>query len=183
MPAGLALRVPLLAQQAKEARVTDRFPRYVVQDLGTLGGPYSFSYNLNDAGVVSGGSANATQNGDPSQAVVNAPQTAFLWDRGRLRNLGTLGGPDSVAAAASVSTGRRGLGNGKPQSPRRGCLRIWHQLAMPGGHLGIWAAQPAPASSRRQQFVRARYERSSAGGRLLGHRCLRSRLRRPCRVP
>jgi probable HAF family extracellular repeat protein len=103
IPAGLAIPVPLLAQHLKEAHATDRFPRYVVQDLGTLGGPYSFSYSLNDEGVVSGGSATATQNGDPSQAVVNAPQTAFFSDRGRLRNLGTLGGPDSVGAAADPS--------------------------------------------------------------------------------
>ena len=103
MPAGLAVPVRLVAQQLKEARAIDRFPRYVVQDLGTLGGPYSFSYNLNNAGVVSGGSATPNQNGDPSQAVVNAPQTAFLWDDGHLRNLGTLGGPDSVAAAANLA--------------------------------------------------------------------------------
>jgi probable HAF family extracellular repeat protein len=103
MPAGLAIPVPLVAQHLKEACGTDRFPRYVVQDLGTLGGPYSFSYNLNDEGVVSGGSATATQNGDPSQAIVNAPQTAFFWDRGRLLNLGTLGGPDSAGAAANPS--------------------------------------------------------------------------------
>ena len=103
MPAGLAIPVPLVAQHQKDAHATDHFPRYVVQDLGTLGGPYSFSYNLNDEGVVSGGSATATQNGDPSQATVNAPQTAFLWDRGRLLNLGTLGGPDSAGAAASPS--------------------------------------------------------------------------------
>ena len=85
MPAGLAIPVPLVAQHLKDTHATDRFPRYVVQDLGTLGGPYSFSYNLNDEGVVSGGSATATQNGDPSQAIVNAPQTAFLWDRGHLQ--------------------------------------------------------------------------------------------------
>jgi probable HAF family extracellular repeat protein len=91
--------VRLAAQQ--HTRSSDRFPRYTVQDLGTLGGPYSFSYNLNDAGVVSGGSATASQNGDPSQAVVNAPQTAFLWHRGRLLNLGTLGGENSAGAAAS----------------------------------------------------------------------------------
>ncbi len=103
MPAGPVIPVPLLAQHPREAGATSRFPRYVVQDLGTLGGPYSFAYNLNEEGVVAGGSALSSQNGDPSQAVVNAPQTAFLWDRGRLLNLGTLGGPDSAGAAASSS--------------------------------------------------------------------------------
>src|SRR5581483_3287927 len=38
-----------------------------------------------------------------SQAVVNAPQTAFISDHGRLRNLGTLGGTDSAGAAANLS--------------------------------------------------------------------------------
>jgi probable HAF family extracellular repeat protein len=102
MPTGLAIPVPLVAQHLKDAHATDHFPRYVVQDLGTLGGPYSFSYNLNDEGVVSGGSATATQNGDPTQAVNNAPQTAFFWERGHLHNLGTLGGPDSAGAATNL---------------------------------------------------------------------------------
>ncbi len=103
IPAGLSIPVPLVAQHLKDARATDRFPRYVVQDLGTLGGPYSFSYSLDEKGVVSGGSASPTQNGDPSQAIVNAPQTAFSWDRGRLLNLGTLGGPNSAGAATNAS--------------------------------------------------------------------------------
>jgi hypothetical protein len=98
----LSVATPLAAQEARRERVKDHFPRYAVEDLGTLGGPYSFPYNLNNAGVVSGGSANGLQNGDPSQPVNNAPQTAFLWAHGRLRPLGTLGGPDSVAAAASL---------------------------------------------------------------------------------
>ena len=96
----VAVPVLLRAQQPKQAHA--EFATYVVEDLGTLGGPYSFAYSLNNAGMVSGGSATATQNGDPSQAVVNAPQTAFLWHDGRLRNLGTLGGPDSEAAAANL---------------------------------------------------------------------------------
>jgi len=103
LPAGLAVPVSLMAQHLKETNATNRFPRYIVQDLGTLGGPYSFSYNLNDEGAVSGGSATATQDGDPSQLIINAPQTAFLWDHGHLRNLGTLGGPDSAGAAANLS--------------------------------------------------------------------------------
>lgn len=98
----LAVSAPLAAQQQRPGRPADHFPHYVVEDVGTLGGPYSFAYNLNDTGVVSGGAATATQNGDPTQAVNNAPQTAFLWDRGHLRNLGTLGGPDSAGAAANL---------------------------------------------------------------------------------
>jgi probable HAF family extracellular repeat protein len=102
LAAALTVPVPLAAQKQQQPRAVGHFPRYTVEDLGTLGGSYSFSYNLNDAGVVSGGSATATQNGDPSQAVVNAPQTAFLWEHGRLRNLGTLGGPDSAGAATNL---------------------------------------------------------------------------------
>jgi probable HAF family extracellular repeat protein len=102
LAAALTVPVPLTAQHQQQRRATDHFPHYTVEDLGTLGGPYSFSYNLNDAGVVSGGSATAAQNGDPSQAVVNAPQTAFLWKRGRRLDLGTLGGQNSVAAAANL---------------------------------------------------------------------------------
>jgi len=93
----------LAAQQQEKTRARDGFPSYVVQDLGTFGGPYSFSYNLDAAGVVSGGAATPNQNGDPLQAVVNAPQIAFLWDRGHLRNLHTLGGQNSVAAASNLS--------------------------------------------------------------------------------
>lgn len=59
--------------------------RYAVTDLGTLGGDYSFSYGLNNAGVVAGGSATATQTDFVSQ-------TGFLWYRGQIINLGTLGG-------------------------------------------------------------------------------------------
>ncbi len=100
----LPLVVPVLstAQQQQQARPAGRFPHYVVEDLGTLGGPYSFSYNLNNAGEVSGGSATASQNGDPTQAVNNAPQTAFVWTHGHLHDLGTLGGPDSAGAGANL---------------------------------------------------------------------------------
>ena len=57
----LAVPIPLAAQQAKHA--ADQFPRYAIEDLGTLGGQYSFTYSLNDAGVVTGGAATGRQNG------------------------------------------------------------------------------------------------------------------------
>jgi probable HAF family extracellular repeat protein len=61
-------------------------PRYSVNDLGTLGGVYSYAYGVDNAGRVAGGSATSTQTG-------GVAQTAFLWDRGHLIDLGTLGGP------------------------------------------------------------------------------------------
>ncbi len=75
-------------------------PRYVVTDLGTLGGAYSYSYGINDAGLISGGAATPSQSGGVSQ-------TAFLWFGKKMINLGTLGGAvcptcNSEAAAASA---------------------------------------------------------------------------------
>lgn len=61
-------------------------PRYLVTDLGTLGGDYSFAYGINNVGLVAGGAATPTQTG-------GLFQTAVLWSRGHTINLGTLGGP------------------------------------------------------------------------------------------
>jgi hypothetical protein len=174
----LALPAFLAAQQEQQARPADRFPHYIVEDLGTLGGPYSFSYNLNNAGVVSGGSATPTQNGDPSQAVNNAPQTASLWDRGHLRNLGALGGPDSAAAAANLF--HLAVVDSENQQAQQGggrCMRMRDQSAVLGCDLERRSPQPAFPPSRRQQFLRTRHERWWTGGRVLRYRCLRYRLR------
>lgn len=76
--------------------VAQRHPaRYTVTDLGTLGGPYSFGYGLNNAGIVSGGAATPNQQDFVSQ-------TGFLWFQGQMTNIGTLGGsacPDCSSEA------------------------------------------------------------------------------------
>jgi probable HAF family extracellular repeat protein len=71
-------------------------PRYTVTDLGTLGGTYSYAYDMNNAGWVAGGSATPSQTGGLSQ-------TAFLWHGGHMTNLGTLGGPNSAAGGPNAS--------------------------------------------------------------------------------
>jgi len=68
---------------------------YEVTDLGTLGGTLSFADDVNDNGQVDGLSF---VSGD---AVVHG----FLWDRGVLVDLGTLGGPNSLAFAKMGARG------------------------------------------------------------------------------
>ena len=60
-------------------------PRYIVRDLGTLGGTYSSPGGMNSQGWVNGTS---TLPGDTDQH-------AFLWRGGQMIDLGTLGGPNS----------------------------------------------------------------------------------------
>ena len=72
-----------------------------ILDLGTLGGVSSFAEDLNNRGQVTGVALNDVP--DPFSllglgSVTTLTQThGFLWQRGKMRDLGTLGGPDSWA--------------------------------------------------------------------------------------
>jgi probable HAF family extracellular repeat protein len=64
--------------------------------LGTLGGNESDGVSLNDHDQVAGWAENAVP--DPVSMLGHGTQDrAFLWQNGKMRDLGTLGGPDSFA--------------------------------------------------------------------------------------
>ena len=61
--------------------------RYTIQDLGTLGGSFSFAGGISDNGWVEGYSSLPGDNDTHS----------FLWRNGKMTDLGTLGGPNSFS--------------------------------------------------------------------------------------
>ena len=76
-----------------------------IVDLGTLGGNESLAATINNRGQVVGAAANAVPDSFPGPLGFWGTQTrAFLWEKGVMKDLGDLGGPD----AFGISVNERG---------------------------------------------------------------------------
>lgn len=70
-----------------------------ILDLGTLGGNGSVAWFLNDRDQITGGALNSVPDSFTGVFFPGATQVhAFLWQKGAMEDLGTLGGADSMAS-------------------------------------------------------------------------------------
>jgi probable HAF family extracellular repeat protein len=84
--AGLGLR-PAAAQS------------YYVEDLGTLGGPFSLAFSINNAGQVAG-----------SARLADGQSHAFRWTDGVMEDLGAIGGAGDYSGAFAINAAGQVVG-------------------------------------------------------------------------
>lgn len=85
---GALALLAMLAGPAAQGQ-NSQTPRYRVVDLGPLGGTYSQAFYVNSWGVASG-----------QASLADGTWHATIWERGRKKDLGTLGGRDSTGLCA-----------------------------------------------------------------------------------
>jgi probable HAF family extracellular repeat protein len=88
----VALAAGMAVSLAVGASAAPPVGRWVIQDLGTLGGPESDTTEINESGQIIGWADKVNGRGWQFRH-------AFLWQNGKMRDLGTLGGPGSRAYA------------------------------------------------------------------------------------
>jgi probable HAF family extracellular repeat protein len=118
-----AVALPLqLAAQESQAQLKKTHPHYSITDLGTLGGNNSGPSGINNRGQVVGWSE--TTDIDPSSGFPIFH--AFLWNKGVMHDLGTLGGQYSEALLGGINSQGQVVGHAETVDPNNPPFFEWH---------------------------------------------------------
>jgi len=119
----VALPVQLAAQES-QAQLKKAHPHYSVTDLGTLGGNNSWPWGINDRGQVVGSSE--TPDIDPNSG--SPTVHAFLWNKGVMHDIGTLGGQYSHALLGGINSEGQVVGEAETSivDPNNPPFPAWH---------------------------------------------------------
>jgi len=106
--AGLALAVLAGMVWAQEQSVPQKqgAVRYIITDLGTLGGPFSEALDVNNNGLVSG-----------VATLTDGTEHTFLWQKGVITDIGTPGLGGSNSAAVTVNERGEAAGPAETTTP------------------------------------------------------------------
>ena len=118
-----ALPVRLAAQES-QAQLKKAQPHYSITDLGSLGGSNSYPWGINDRGQVVGWSE--TTDIDPNSGFPTFH--AFLWEKGVMHDLGTLGGRYSQARLGGINSNGQVVGEAETSTvdPNNPPFFAWH---------------------------------------------------------
>jgi probable HAF family extracellular repeat protein len=106
--------------------------RWVIRDLGTLRWKKSVAVAINERGQVIGVNLGPLHK-HPGHMDRHQMSRAFLWERGRMWDLGTLGGPESEAAAINDRGQVVGAADTARRSPETGFVVhafVWQEGRM-----------------------------------------------------
>jgi len=97
----------------------------VMRDIGTLGGPDAIANNMNERGQISGQSLTSYTANDTTGIPDFHP---FVWEKGRMRDLGTLGG--TIAFANWMSNSGQVTGFSTLEGDETGHAFVWNGKRM-----------------------------------------------------